>query len=62
METIERAVVFLHRMFSDLVGDMVRGMNRWAGERGTLDNLFREARKVKETPVDGDMIARIRRG
>lgn len=62
METIEHALRFLRRMFTGLEGEVVRSMNRWAGERLTLDNLFRDVRKLKETPVDGDMIAQIRRG
>lgn len=58
----KRPLRFLSKILTDIGGEMVRSVNRWVGERVTLDNLFRDVRKLKVTPIDGDVIARIRRG
>lgn len=49
----------LSEAIADLPDAMERSMNRFAEEQLTRKYLFRDARKIKNTPISGDAIAKI---
>lgn len=48
--------------FADYPRALQRNMDRFSQEALTRKHLFRDVRKIKDVPVDGDTIAQIARG